>query len=204
MATLKSLVDETTNIKNEIVECRDALKQILIDKKIEGLENENKIPNLINKVNDLENPNANKLWLYKDGVEYSPISSFPLKASHTRGIEDIGQSYIQISCTANNSSVMSRIGFTNLIDLSLYKKIYIEWEFTQSHVDNQIFGELVISSSKDFNTGVISSVSDLTKGKKTSSIDISNIKSMVYVSIFLSCYGFNSQTVKIYRIWLEK
>ena len=32
MATLKSLVDETTNIKNELVECRDTLKQILIDK----------------------------------------------------------------------------------------------------------------------------------------------------------------------------
>ena len=204
MPTLKNLVDEVVNIENEIVECRDTLKQILIDKKIEGLENENIIPNLINKVNDLENPNANKLWLYKDGVEYSPISSFPLKVSHTRGTEDIGQSYIQISCTSNNSSVMSRIGFTNLVDLSLYKRIYIEWEFTRSHVANNIFSELVISSSKDFNTGVISSVSDLNIGKKISSIDISNINSSAYISVFLSCYGLSSQTINIYKIWLEK
>ena len=28
MTTLKNLVDETTNIKNDIVECRDTLKQI--------------------------------------------------------------------------------------------------------------------------------------------------------------------------------
>ena len=53
MATLKNLIDETTDIKNEIVECKDTLKQILVNKRIEGLENENKISILIDKTNDL-------------------------------------------------------------------------------------------------------------------------------------------------------
>ena len=53
MATLKSLVDETTNIKNELEVCYTNLKNNLIKKGVECDEND-KILSLINKVNDIK------------------------------------------------------------------------------------------------------------------------------------------------------
>ena len=57
MATLKSLVDETTNIKNELVECYDNLKNNLIEKGVECSEDD-KMLSLINRVKDLTNYKA--------------------------------------------------------------------------------------------------------------------------------------------------
>ena len=53
MATLKNLVDETTNIKDELVECHANLKNNLIEKGIEVL-NSDKIPSLIEKIKQLK------------------------------------------------------------------------------------------------------------------------------------------------------
>lgn len=49
MSTLKQLVDETTNIKNELISCHTDLKTNLIYKGIEVLEND-KMSTLIDKV----------------------------------------------------------------------------------------------------------------------------------------------------------
>ena len=49
MATLKSLVDETTNIKDELKTCHATLKNSLIEKGVECSDNE-KILDLINKI----------------------------------------------------------------------------------------------------------------------------------------------------------
>ena len=54
MATLKSLVDETTNIKNELVECYTNLKNNLIKKGVECSDSD-KMSSLINKVDELYN-----------------------------------------------------------------------------------------------------------------------------------------------------
>ena len=54
MATLKNLVDETTNIKDELVECHTTLKNNLIEKGVECSE-EDKMLDLINMVKDLSN-----------------------------------------------------------------------------------------------------------------------------------------------------
>ena len=53
MATLKSLVDETTNIKNELVECHANLKNTLTEKGI-SISSSDKIQDLIEKINALE------------------------------------------------------------------------------------------------------------------------------------------------------
>ena len=53
MATLKSLVDETTNIKNELVECHSNLKNNLIAKGVECNDTD-KMLSLINKVENIE------------------------------------------------------------------------------------------------------------------------------------------------------
>ena len=49
MATLKSLVDETTNIKDELIECHNNLKNNLIKKGVE-CSNSDKMPSLIDEV----------------------------------------------------------------------------------------------------------------------------------------------------------
>ena len=53
MATLKQLVDETTNIKNELKTCHANLKTNLIDKGVQILE-EDKILNLVRKIADIK------------------------------------------------------------------------------------------------------------------------------------------------------
>ena len=52
MATLKSLVDETSNIKDELVECHTNLKNNLIVKGVECSDND-KMSNLIDKIEDI-------------------------------------------------------------------------------------------------------------------------------------------------------
>ena len=52
MATLKSLVDETTNIKNELVECHSNLKNNLIAKGVECSEDD-KMSSLIDKLSNI-------------------------------------------------------------------------------------------------------------------------------------------------------
>ena len=56
MATLKNLVDETTNIKNELISYHSDFKNNLVDKGVEVLETY-KIGDLINSIKDLKNYN---------------------------------------------------------------------------------------------------------------------------------------------------
>ena len=77
MATLKSLVDETTNIKNEIVECCDNLKDILVNKDI-SCDNTDKLSTLIDKVGDIE---LGKKWASGTFPAYRPsgnVSSYKI------------------------------------------------------------------------------------------------------------------------------
>lgn len=54
MATLKNLVDETTNIKNELVTCYSNLKNNLIEKGVECSDTD-KMSSLIDKIGDIGN-----------------------------------------------------------------------------------------------------------------------------------------------------
>lgn len=88
MATLKSLVDETINIKNELVECRDTLKQILINKEIEVLESENKLSNLIDEVREISTPintiiGENYQMLHDTSEKYNELTEYVVVLQHT-------------------------------------------------------------------------------------------------------------------------
>ena len=70
MATLKSLVDETSNIKNELKSCYVNLKKNLIEKGV-NVSSSDKMPNLISKVGSIETAPTytagdNKLLYYMD------------------------------------------------------------------------------------------------------------------------------------------
>ena len=85
MATLKSLVDETTNIKNELVECHATLKNKLTEKGIE-CNNTDKILALINKVKNIQ-------------VSKKVIASENVLSGATRtgtGIQVSGKTYVVV------------------------------------------------------------------------------------------------------------
>ena len=73
MATLKSLVDETTNIKNELVECYTNLKNNLITKGID-VGSFDKLSALVGKIKDIavvQITVGDSVSLYKDPRTYS-------------------------------------------------------------------------------------------------------------------------------------
>ena len=72
MATLKSLVDETTNIKNELVKCYSNLKSNLISKGVECSESD-KISILINKINGIT---LGKKWASGIGLMSTSTTSY--------------------------------------------------------------------------------------------------------------------------------
>ena len=77
MATLKSLVDETTNIKNELVECHNNLKNNLIEKGVECSDTD-KMPSLIDKVKNISNvpPYIKQVVGKINGIPSSSASKF--------------------------------------------------------------------------------------------------------------------------------
>ena len=81
MATLKQLVDETTNIKNDILTCHAKLKTKLMDKYIEVLDTD-KLIDMINKIEEIRhlnipnwyNPNFSNSWLTGKELSVGRIS----------------------------------------------------------------------------------------------------------------------------------
>ena len=82
MATLKQLVDETTNIKNELKTCHTNLKNNLIDKGVECSDSD-KLLSLANKVGEIElgkkwasgqvslvSDNANKFYFIQENIKF--------------------------------------------------------------------------------------------------------------------------------------
>ena len=205
MATLKNLVDETTNLKNELVECRDMLKQILIDKKIEGLENENKLSILIDKVNELEDCIPSILYLYNNGNEFEDITGGFTKAGQSNGVGNVSITrYVDGIYFSNssrpNSYIYAGIGTLNSIDVSKFSKLCVEYEynvFLSSSMRNS-----VIELTNNLNdNGSICSISTGLSEKHTVSLDVSNVQQSCFVRVLVADSGSNT---KISRIWLEK
>ena len=196
MPTLKSLVDETTNIKNEIVECRDTLRQILIDKKIQDLENENKLSILIDKVKMLiDAPSV--LYLYKDGDSYTNITGgYTINNDTASTGSDCNLTFSSDRIISNNfiSNKQCRSScVTNYpIDLTNYKKLIFKMAVTSAWGDDYANRAMTgfIAEKKD---------GDSVASVKTSSandfrdyiIDISNIVGARFVGFdAYMCNGY--------------
>ena len=75
MATLKSLVDETTNIKNELKTCHSNLKNNLIQKGVTCSDND-KISTLINRVGEISTVKfiaGNSCTVYSNNNKYKGL-----------------------------------------------------------------------------------------------------------------------------------
>ena len=129
MATLKQLVDETTNIKNELITCHANLKNNLIEKGVE-CSNTDKLLRLANKVGEIE---LGKKWasgehivnfpdtfVYSVEIDLSNLSFTPsvivcelknMKAWNSRGGLTIEEPVLmngkQISVTDTQSNITS-------------------------------------------------------------------------------------------------
>ena len=97
MATLKQLVDETTNIKNELIDCHTDLKNNLINKGVE-VTNNDKMSNLIDKINDIS------------GVFEEPAVKLRLfhADSNTDKLYELDVNTLQVIKTVNSPGVSPR------------------------------------------------------------------------------------------------
>ena len=212
MTTLKSLVDETTNIKNELVECRDTLKQILIDKKIEDLENENRLSILINKINILEPYDDNVLWLYKRGDERINVSGGfvqgKVKNSYAKFIKnDTSMRLYTTSIATDRISCRT----SNKIDLSEYKSFSTKLHAKHNSINYAVSVSLFVSSNGNITTDDSSYVKarvskDFITCAKDDvlTLDISNIKTSEYLYFEMFVGGDANAYVDFYEIFINK
>ena len=206
MATLKNLVNETTNIKNELINHRDNLKNKLTSKGIELNDNENKLQILINKVYEL-NDYVYRFYLYKNGNEYTDITGGYVNTGTTGGSMKNDGTSLVIKAERNSSGFKVCFANTNnTINLSNYSVLKIECSIdnsdsTKGHVT---FG---LHNSKGVypQTSAVVYRGGLDKG--IVSIDIKNINSSQYLIIRPLIEATSSSThvtCKVYNIWLEK
>ena len=199
MATLKSLVDETTNIKNEIVECRDSLKQILIDKNIETIENECKLPNLIDKVNELGDAPPPPLYLYKEGDECTNVTGgFETGMITTNGSVQKLPTHLQLTTTSAGN--YATFVTSTKINLSNYSKLVCRYKKTV--VTSPRFSVGVLNSKNDnILTSSIAFSKDETLSQDEELIELNIIHiSSGYVAINVT----DRTSVSVFQIWLEK
>lgn len=129
MATLKNLVDETTNIKNELVICHSNLKNNLIEKGVECSDTD-KISNLIDKVNAINIPKATfgeTCIAFKDcDTQVAITSNSYILASSFRYASLNGGYRVSVFSMAKNSSFGGNIKFEHKRgkDVLFSKEIY--------------------------------------------------------------------------------
>lgn len=210
MPTLKNLVDETTDIKNEIIECRDTLKRILIDKEVEVLENENRMSILIDKVDKLENNISNELWLYKEGNECSSVTGGWIKGHvyNTTSTTNFIKNANNITLTSSSGTRVTCLT-SNLINVKKYSKLKVEVMVTSKGTSC-----IRVAVSTNKNTNCENTSGDIAKSatwqenmtlnsRKVIELDISNANTDCYIGI---ANQSNSGTLKfnIFNVWLEK
>ena len=211
MSTLNNLVGETTNIKNELVECRDTLKQILIDKKIELSGDENKLPVLISKVSELGEYDDGKLWLYKDGDECINVTGGLEYAVKSYGNADAKSQKLsdRISTTVSYASGVyaydAKWQSKKMFDLTEYNKLCVEADSVGTAQSVYFVPGLSQDDTPGNQTAYISYSNVHSVPKQVKSVDISNLKGMHNFKMLISLNAISSPcTNNIYKIWLEK
>ena len=205
MATLKNLVDETTNIKNELVECHSNLSSILTSKNVEVSE-EDKMSILIDKVNEFDEV-TRPLYLYNYG-EFFP--NFFMESTYASG-GAVTLNVDNISFKHNSSVNRSGLIYisTKAIDLSKYNFLYFKYKITSFNG----YGHLYVGthSSKISNpetNGIAEYYQRIENGKVAlnteilGKVDISTIQSG-YIALRNWNGAGLGPNLEFYQIWLE-
>lgn len=199
MTTLKSLVCETTNIKNEIVECRGNLSRILESKNIQISEDE-RIIDMINKVNQLGD---NKYYLYKYGNEYVDRTGGWNSYDGWTGGGKFNE-WLKNSDHLYVGEIYDCIGFIcESIDFTMYNKICVEGEIITNTDASSM--NVYVKDAYPYNSTLLASAGTKTVGKNLITVDISKVSGIHKLGI--ESYTGTTTTAKfefkVYKVWLE-
>ena len=127
MATLKNLVDETTNIKNELKECHTNLKNNLIEKGVECSDTD-KLLSLVGKVGEIE---LGKKW-----ASGEHIVNFPSTFVYSVEIDLSNLSFIPsvVVCELKNIQVWNSTGGLTITEPVIMNGKQISVTDTQSNI----------------------------------------------------------------------
>lgn len=198
-------------VDRELVSEAKRLKNILISKNIEIMENECKLPNLIDKVDLLGEYDNPILYLYNEGDECVDITGgwadgyvYGNGTSLTKGND-----YIETRVTVA-SNTRREVRTSNTIDFTNYSKIHFEGEFkqrTDGAYTSQIF---LISDGTNYSKGWGGGASSFLlknecrlEGNLVHTLDISNITGNHRLFWGVDSGSPVPNYSKIYKIWLE-
>lgn len=200
MTTLKSLVDETTNIKNEIVKCHSNLSSILTSKNVEVTE-EDKMSDLIGKVDLLGDVPPPPLYLYKEGDKCVDVTGgWKSGFTYRSGSITFNSDHIDITTIAGVRTIVPN----KKINVTKYKKLYVQ--FTANCNDktpnNFFISKVGINQMDEMESLSGISTTGFTYSNQilTQIVDLANVNTDVYVKISNQF----TATSKIHKIWLEK
>ena len=196
-SSLKELIDRQELLTNVIEVQKNNLKSILESKNVEVSEEENKLSNLIGKVDLLGDAPPPLLYLYKDGDECIDV---------TGGWHINSAVYGSVTKNSNNmymkgltSGGRLTLYTTNSIDCKEYKYLYFEIEGKTINYPSR-FG-IKSDKSQDIYLSFYEMVAGQTYNKQIVKIDISNIISAPFIFCNVDADG---SYCYIYKIWLEK
>ena len=209
-SSLKDLVDRQELLTNNIEEQKNTLKSILESKNVEVSEGENKLSILIQKVNDLGKYDDGKLWLYREGNEYTDITggytdSYALpnnwtRKNHTKNSDNLLLSTIGTSgnqaCIVGTEKFINLDGYSKLkMEVTVVKKVGSCWLGLQTRLNKT-------ASDSTTNT----TFQHLTSGTHTIETDISSLSSSQGIVFYCNSDtgSYNSAEIKVHKIWLEK
>lgn len=186
------------------------LSNILTSKNVEVSE-EDKMSDLIGKVDLLGDATPPQLYLYKEGDECVDITGGWQYYNASSTVTKNG-SYMDVKILGSSTvDGCSRFSTVNAIDLTPYSNLYIEYNNVGTVPSSMRPMLLQIRNSKsNANTDIVAEVNGGDAGTTTSnktiiSLNISSINKSVYiVDTNGPNSGGQSRIDRIYKIWLEK
>ena len=181
-------------IDRELISEAKRLKNILISKNVEVSE-EDKMSDLIDKVNELEELESNIFEIYTNGVEYIPIKNGNISGG------SVSKNKSFISLFALNPRDCAEIVISP-IDYTKYSKLYIEWE-NHGTIATEKNAFYSMCKTPENNTCVKYG----TFSKEIDVMDISSVNTsdQLAISTLSESNSYSDMSMlKIHRIWLEK
>ena len=190
------------------------LSSILTSKNVEVSE-EDKMSDLIDKVDLLDEYDGGKLWLYKDGEGVSNISKTNITGVAPPTV-NIQTNCIYISSNVSNSDRHISINTSNKIDLTKYSKFNVEYscnikahnegynKFGLGAIEQVSFsGTNAWRDNSVVNLEIAPRESDLVVEKNIATLNIGNVSDSYFIFVYYGMYN-GSNNATIHKIWLEK
>ena len=198
-SSLKDVIDRQELLNNSIEIQKNNLKNILVSKNVEIAEEENKLSNLIDKVNELGDAPPPPLYLYREGDECTNVTGgFETGMITTNGSVQKLPTHLQLTTTSAGN--YATFVTSTKINLSNYSKLVCRYKKTV--VTSPRFSVGVLNSKNDnILTSSIAFSKDETLSQDEEIIELNIIHiSSGYVAINVT----DRTSASVFQIWLEK